>query len=85
MFLRSSFFCFWLGTSIRVLNIYKFLSLMAFHINMYTMAGCFSILPASELVPGDIVEVTGTCVVSHVDAVFCNYSESRLTLKGYFS
>lgn len=37
---------------------------------MYTIAGCFSILPASELVPGDIVEVTGMCVVSHLDAVF---------------
>nr|VDC64251.1 unnamed protein product [Brassica rapa] len=40
-----------------------FLSLMAFHINMYTMAGCFSILPASELVPGDIVEVTVGCKI----------------------
>lgn len=28
------------------------------------MAGCFSILPATELVPGDIVEVAGMCALS---------------------
>lgn len=43
--------------------------LMAFHINMYKMAGCFSILPATELVPGDIVEVTGMCALSHLNTV----------------
>jgi hypothetical protein len=27
---------------------------------MFNLVGCFSILPATELVPGDIVEVGGT-------------------------
>lgn len=34
--------------------------------------GCFSILPATELVPGDIVEVGGT--------VSCSYNDFLLVL-----
>lgn len=29
------------------------------HLLMFNLVGCFSILPATELVPGDIVEVGG--------------------------
>ena len=62
MFLCSFLLCsgrcssFWLSPS--------FIRLTTFHINMYAMAGCFSILPATELVPGDIVEVAGMCALS---------------------
>ena len=58
------FFPFVLGALFQFLVISKFIRLTTFHINMYAMAGCFSILPATELVPGDIVEVAGMRALS---------------------
>jgi hypothetical protein len=49
---------------------------------MYIIAGCFSILPATELVPGDLVEVTGMFVLLYLDDIL--WQGLRLLLDSKF-
>lgn len=45
---------------------------------MFQLIGCFSILPATELVPGDIVEVGGISFVTFI--FYCKLNEVQIEL-----